>query len=107
MDVLTDKSTKQYAYVSRYTPFSFYYNTKDEKYIYGITSYLNPDTSHVLHSVVEVDSLDSLAEHYYGRPDLYWLIADFNRIIDATEPIYGKYKTLKIPSLGTVTFKQD
>lgn len=107
MDVLTDKSKKAYSYISRHAPFSYYYHTKDKKYIYGITSYLKEDAPYVLHDVKEVDTLFSLAEHYYGRPDLYWIIADYNRIVDATIEIFGRYKTLKIPSISDITFKQD
>lgn len=107
MDVLTDKSKKAYTYTSRYAPFPYYYHTEDDKYMYGITSYLNENAPYVLHAVKEVDTLFSLAEKYYGRPDLYWIIADFNRIVDATIEISKKYKTLKVPSISDITFKQD
>ena len=107
MDVLTDRAKKSYPYISRYSPFPFFYHTVDDKYIYGITSQLSDDTAYVLHYVTEEDTLDSLAEKYYGRPDLFWIIADFNKIQDPFIKIFGKYKTLKIPSLSNITFKQQ
>ena len=107
MDVLKDKSKKSYPYISRYSPFSYYYHSKDDKYIYGITSYLIEDAPYVLHSVKETDTFFSLSEYYYGRPDLYWIIADYNRIVDATIEISKRKKTLRIPSISDITFKQE
>ena len=105
MDVLKDEAKRSYSYISRYAPFPFYYHSKDDKYIYGVTSQLNDDVVFVLHRVKEFETLDSLAEHYYGRPDLYWIIADFNKIQDPYVTLFGKYDTLKIPSLSNITFK--
>lgn len=82
MEVLKDRSIKDYEYTCRYSPFPFFYNKDDDKYIYGITSWLSLDTEYSLHTVEDTDTLDSLAFKYYGRPDLYWVIADFNRITD-------------------------
>lgn len=107
MDVLTDKSKRAYAHISRYSSFPYYYNKKDKKYIYGVTAYLKDGAPYVLHSVVESDTLDALADHYYGRPDLYWIIADTNRIVDPTIKLFGKYKTLKVPTLSDITFKDE
>ena len=106
MDVLKDKSKKSYSYISRYAAFPFYYHSKDKKYIYGITSQLDDNVTFVLHKIKESDTLDSLAEHYYGRPDLFWIIADYNKIQDPFVKLFGKYKTLKVPSLSNITFKQ-
>lgn len=107
MDVLKDEAKRSYTYISRYAPFKFYYHTKDDKYVYGITSQLSDDVKYALHTIVEADTLDSLAEYYYGRPDLYWIIADFNKIQDPYVKLIKKYKTLKIPSLSNITFKDD
>lgn len=107
MDVLKDESKKSYPYISRYSSFPFFYHTKDKKFIYGITSYLNEDTSYVAHSVIYEDTLDSLALKYYGRPDLYWVIADFNRIQDPYINLKENFKTIKIPSLSNITFKEQ
>ena len=105
MDVLKDREVKSYEYISRYSSFPFYYNSEDDKYIYGLTSQLNEDTPFVAHSVVQGDTLDKLANYYYGRPDLYWIIADFNRIQDSFVELFGNYKTLKIPSLSSISYR--
>jgi hypothetical protein len=105
MDVLKDKQFRQYNYISRYTSFPVYYHTKDEKYVYGITSQLRTDTPYVSHSVTQFDNLDSLSFKYYGRPDYYWIIADFNRIQDPFTNLFEFFTTIKIPSLTTVGFE--
>ena len=104
-DVLKDKQYIQYDYISRYAPFPVFYNTRDEKYIYGITTQLDSDTPYVEVKVEQGDNLDNLAEHYYGRPDYYWIIADYNKIQDPLEELYGKYKTLRVPVLSNIVFK--
>lgn len=104
MDVLKDKQTREYDYISRYASFSFYYNTQDDKYIYEITSQLNDNITFVEHKIKQWDTLDSLAFYYYGRPDLYWVIADFNRIQDPFINLYDNYKALKIPQLSNISY---
>lgn len=106
MDCLKDKNYKSYQYISRYTNFPYYYNTLDNKYVYGITSQLNKDVEYVLHKITQRDTLDSLSWKYYGRPDLYWIIADFNSIQDPFKELFNNYITLKIPSLGNIAYKK-
>ena len=74
----------------------------DKKYIYGLTRNLRSDTEYIIHNVASTDTLDSLALKYYGRPDLYWVIADFNRIKDAYTNIYDNYNFLYIPTLSGI-----
>ena len=50
-------------------------------------------------------NLDNLAEHYYGRPDYYWIIADFNRIQDPLINLWEHYKKLKVPVLSNIVFE--
>ena len=107
MDVLKNKAQKLYSYVSRYTAFPYYYHTKDDKYIYGITSQLNDNNTFIVHQVSPKDTLDSLALYYYGRPDLYWVIADFNKIQDPFIDLFKAFSTLNIPSLSNITFKMQ
>lgn len=106
MDVLKNKQFRKYDYISRYATFPLYYNTNDEKYIYGITSQLNSETVYVAHNVVQTDTLDSLAFKYYGRPDLYWIIADFNRIQDPFISLFDYFKVIRVPSLSTLSFEE-
>lgn len=105
MDALKDKQSRKYDYISRYSSFPFYYHKKDRKFVYGITSQMDTDTSFVLHKVTQQDSFDSLSYKYYGRPDLYWVICSFNHIADPYERLWGKYDTLKIPSISNIRFK--
>lgn len=104
MDVLGDGKRRTYTYISRYGSFPYYYHTEDDKYFYGITSQLSDSSSYVLHNITQQDSLDSLSYKYYGRPDLYWVIADFNRIQDPYVRLWGKYKALKIPTISNIEY---
>lgn len=106
MDVLKNKQTKQYDYLSRYSIFPFYYNTEDNKFVYGITGQLSDKTSYITHIVKQNDSLDSLANFYYGRPDYYWVIADFNRISDCFINLYNNFKEIKIPTLSNIVYEK-
>ena len=105
MDVLKDRQKRNYNYVSRYTSFPFYYNTLDKKYIYGITSQLRDDSLYVTHKITQYDTLDSLSLKYYGRPDYYWIIADFNHLQDPFIKLYNYIDIIKIPTLSNIAFK--
>lgn len=105
MDVLTDKSYKDYDTLSRFTGFPTYYHTEDKKYVYGILSQLDTDGEYVEHKIAETDTLESLAFKYYGRPDYYWVIAMFNNINDSFMKLSDKYETVKIPVISNIKFK--
>lgn len=105
MNVLKDKSSKTYLYTSRYATLPYYYNTLDKKYMYGISKNLNTNTDYVLHNLVDSDSLDSLALKYYGRPDLFWVIADFNNLNDPYIRLVDKMSSIKIPALSGITWR--
>ena len=105
MNVLKDKSSKTYLYTSRYATLPYYYNTLDKKYMYGISKNLNTNTNYVLHNLVDSDSLDSLALKYYGRPDLFWVIADFNNLNDPYIRLVDKMSSIKIPALSGITWR--
>ena len=104
MDVLTNKSYRSYDYTCRYATFPYYYHSVDKKYVYGITGQLSNSTEYTLHTVTDTDTLDSLAQKYYGRPDLYWIIADYNRIQDPYINLFEHYNSICIPSLSSVKF---
>lgn len=105
MDVLKNKSSKQYDYISRYASFPYYYHTLDKRYIYGLTSQLNDSTSYVLVDVTINTTLEELAFKYYGRPDYYWIIADFNRIQDPFIRLSDYFYKIKVPSISSVEFE--
>ena len=104
MEILRDRSTKAYSHLSRYASFPFYYHTLDNKYIYGLTSQLSQNSSYVLVDITMDTTLEILAAKYYGRPDYYWIIADYNQIQDPFLPLYPKYQQLKIPSISSIEF---
>ena len=103
MDVLTNKSYKDYSYTSRYSPFPYFYNIKDNKYIYGITAYLDDTTPYKLHTVKQGETFDTLALYYYNNPTLFWIICSFNHIRNPYSKLTPGQK-LKIPSLSNISF---
>ncbi len=103
MSVLIDKSYKLYDYISRYTSFPIYYNTVDNKYIYGTTAQMLDNIAYTVHVVDYRETLDSISLKYYGNPTFFWVICDFNHIQDPfTELTVGQ--RIKIPSLGDIRF---
>ena len=102
-NILTNKSYKDYSYTSRYSPFPYYYHTVDNKYVYGVTSYLDDTTPYTLHTVQQGETLDNLALYYYKNPTLFWIICSFNHIRNP----YMRLRTgskIKIPSISTIKF---
>ena len=104
MDVLKDKEYKSYDYTSRYSSVPYYYNTLDQKYIYGIGAQMIKNNNYVAHKVLPTDTLDTLSLKYYGNPTFYWVIAYFNDIMDCYEPLINKYDILKIPNISGIGF---
>mgnify|MGYP003291904431 CR=1 FL=1 len=68
MDILKDKIYEHYSYYSRYTPVPHYYNTIDNKRIYGVGTNVFLTTQYTSHKVIPEDTLDSLALKYYNNP---------------------------------------
>ena len=105
MDVLKDKQLRAYDRLSRYSNFPFYYNTLDEKYIYGTTTYLKNNTPYKVYKIKQNDTLDSIAFQHYNDPTYYWVICDFNRIKDPFEDlVVGSY--LRLPVLSSIEYKE-
>lgn len=95
--------TKDYDYISRYQPFYYYFDNDNNRYYYGLTAYLNNDTSYVLYEVQPGDSYDSIALNHYGCALFWWVITDYNRILDAiTPPTPGMQ--LRLPSLNSIVY---
>ena len=106
MDVLKDKNSTSRDYISRYSSFPFYYHSKDEKYIQGLSNQLSTNTVYTVVDIGSTTSLDFLSNKYYGRPDYWWIIADFNRIQDPFIPLYPRFTKLKIPSIASIEFME-
>jgi nucleoid-associated protein YgaU len=102
-DILINRQYREYQRVSRYSPLPFYYNTQDEKYMYGTAVKLKKDVSYKVHTIEVGDTLDSLALYYYNNPTYFWIIADFNDIIDPYEELKVG-EILKIPTFSTIEF---
>lgn len=103
MDVLTDKSYKSTQKISRYTKFPYYYHRIDDKYVYGTTSYLDDSTPYTTYTLTFDMYLDDLALMFYDNPTLYWIIADFNRIVDPFI-LLSKGSVVKIPVYSNITY---
>ena len=104
MDVLKNKSYKQYDYICRYANVPYYYHTLDDKFVYGIGSNFKKDAPYIIHTVKDTDTLDSLALKYYNNPTYYWVICYFNDIQDAFINLLDNFKTIKIPNISSVEF---
>lgn len=104
MDILTNKKFQPYDYNSRYSTTPYFFNTVDQREIYGIGQRISQDLPYTLHTIGPRQTLDSLALRYYGNPTFWWVIAYFNNIQDALAPIINTYATLKIPTISKVTF---
>lgn len=104
MDILQDKQYKDYSYLSRYNAFPNYYHTIDRKFISGVTSHLNKDCSYMLYKTKQGDTLDTIALDFYNNPTYFWVIADFNNILDPYKEISSGIE-IKVPVLNEISFK--
>lgn len=105
-EILTQKSYKEYNYISRYSVFPYYYNRLDEKYVYGITSQLRKDSSFVSYVVQQGDTPDIISLKFYNSPLYYWIILDFNNINDPYVELQ-EGTILKIPVFNTIEFNLE
>ena len=106
MDILGSKNYKSPDdYISRYAPFPYYYNKEDDKYMYGLTSQIKHNDTHVKVKVDQNTTLDALANKYYGRPDYFWVIADFNHIPDPFIHLSDWFVTINIPNITNIEFE--
>jgi nucleoid-associated protein YgaU len=105
MEKLINKRSNTFDYNSRYTGIAYYYDTIKQRDIYGIGKQIDFDTAYIVHRVTTGDTLDKLALVYYNNPTYWWAIAYFNKINDPFIVVEDTYKTLKIPTLSSVVFK--
>lgn len=104
MNVLTNKQTKSYDRLSRYSSIPIYYNIKTKEMVYGTAKHLSSATEAVLYTVKENDTYDSIALSFYNNPTYFWIICDYNRVIDPfTEPEQGS--RLYIPVISDIEFE--
>lgn len=105
MDKISEKTYKDYDYLSRYSSFPYYYNEEDKKYMQGLTNQLKGNATYVLHEVQVGETLDSIALDNYSNSTFFWVIADFNHIRDPfAELEVGTM--LKIPTLASISFEE-
>lgn len=104
MDTLKNKMYESFNYLSRYTNIPYYYDTLQNKKVYGIGTNLKTNTEFVTHEIRSNDTLNSLALKYYNNPTFWWIIAYFNNIQDPFKPLREKYKTVRIPSISSIEF---
>lgn len=106
MDVLKDKEYISYPYISRYASFPTYYNSMDRKYVYGLTSHLRESGAYLEYQVKQGDTLESISQKSYGRPDYYWVIADYNRITDPFIDLFENYVSIRVPNISGIVFSK-
>ena len=104
MDKLIDKAYKKYKRLSRYSSFPYYYDTNQNKYVYGTLSHLDPTTPYSLYTVKKNDTYDSISLSFYNTPTYFWVICDFNKINDPFNPP-AEGTSLNIPVLSSIEFQ--
>lgn len=107
MDTMTGKTYQRYGYRSRYDGIPEYYDEIEGREVSGVGRQCKKDASCLTIKTRPGDNLDALALKYYANPTLWWAIAYFNDIEDALEPLYPKYRTLRIPSLSGFSWEGD
>lgn len=107
MDVLTNKRYIQFDYTSRKIGVPVYYNSNDDREMYGIGANMLKDCPWSAHKVSGSDSLHSLALKYYNNPTLWWAIAYMNDIFDPFVHLQTKYSVIKIPTITSIRFGDE
>ena len=112
MDVLRNQSTKTSKYFSRYNGKNTYMNILDVlsrdketgnvayKEQIETSRWLSHNNDYKVYVTDEEDTYDLLAHQFYNNPTYYWIICDFNRVLDCMKPLKPN-TTLYIPTLGT------
>ena len=104
---MKNKIYQKYEYLSRYSVIPFFYDTLCKKQVCGIGSQLEKNTSFLSHKVDVEDTLDYLALKYYNNPTYWWIIAYFNDIQDALEPLQRRFSIIKIPNISSIQFHAE
>ena len=104
-DKLIDETYKEYDRFSRYQTTPCFYNTSTQQNQCGVSNWLKNDTTYSLHFVKKDETIDMIALYYYNNPTYYWIIADFNRIVDPFVQL-EEGQQLKIPVFSNVVFEE-
>ena len=107
MDTLRNKRFETYNYTCRYTTVPYYFDTLEQRDVYGIGTNMKKNIAFVSHKVKRTDTLDSLALKYYNNPTYWWVIAYFNDIQDAFKPLYEQFEIIQIPSIASIEFGDE
>lgn len=103
MEVLSNKTAKTSEYFSRYNGLYYYFNDLDNKYQLQTGSWLKQIATvngTQVYKVQKGDTWDKIALKFYKNPTYYWILCDYNRVIDPfVEPKVGD--EIEIPTLGT------
>lgn len=104
-DKLINETYKDYKRLSRYQNTPCFFNTYSNKNQCASSPWLKDDTTYSIHFVKSNETLDMIALYYYNNPTYYWIIADFNRIVDPfIELVEGQQ--LKIPVFSNIEFEK-
>lgn len=103
MDRLIDKSYKTYKRLSRYSSFPYYYDTVNNRYVYGTLGHLDSTTPYTSYVVKKNDTFDSISLSFYNTPTYFWVICDFNKMNDPFS-IPAEGTTIKVPILSSIEF---
>lgn len=71
--------------------------------MYGTTAHLEQNIPYKLYVVEKNETIDSIALKFYNNPTYFWIICDFNKILDAYTELY-EGQVLKIPSMSNLQF---
>ena len=65
--------------------------------------WLYDDTPYIIYTAKQGDTYDNLALRYYANPTYWWIITDFNRVLDPfVSPKIGE--KIKIPIFSNLEF---
>jgi hypothetical protein len=104
METLKNKNYGNFNYLSRYSHIPYYFDSLEDREVYGIGMNMKNNTEYVTHVIKANDTVEALALKYYNNPTYWWIIAYFNDIQDAFKPLRDKYTTIKIPNISSVEF---
>lgn len=100
-----EKGLKSYSYMSRYSSVPVMGDSANGKQYHGTVKWINPELSYNIYKCGVHDTLEKIALNLYGNPQYWWIIADFNRIIDPFAEL-EEGRELKIISMSDVEFVQ-